>query len=199
MAGKWVMFDLETLGLGARSVIVSIGACRFDVENEPTDTMALLLDMEEQQKNGRKIDLGTVTWWMEQSDEARAWNFNKHNRYGVEVALSAFSTFCQGAELFWCRGTNFDSVLLENLMLSYGVKPPWGYNKVRDVRTLDELDEGDPMSPDAFVAHKPLDDCLVQVAQVRRVFKRVGMSTDLRVGNGIPAPTERLVPRRVED
>jgi len=182
---KWVMFDLETLGVGPHSVVVSIGAARFNEVDEPRDKMALLLDLEEQDSLGRKIDLGTVTWWLKQDQKARDWNFDTNNRYPVDVALRAFTTFCQGAELFWCRGTTFDVVLLEDLFKQYGMNVPWKFNQVRDVRSLDELDDGGD-SLVGVVAHKPLDDCLMQIAQVQRVF-------------GQPPKPDRLVPRLFEE
>lgn len=166
---KWVMFDLETLGLDDDSVIVSIGAARFNEVDEPRDKMALLLDMKEQQRRGRQIQIGTLMWWMEQNEAARRWNFDSMNRYPVDVALRAFVTFCQGSSLYWCRGATFDPILLEHLFKQYGMAVPWKYNQIHDVRSLDELTDGFE-EPAGSVAHKPLDDCLMQIAQVQRVF-----------------------------
>lgn len=167
-----VMFDIETLDTERTAVVVSIGACRFnpiDKLDPAEDRMALLLDMDAQSAVGRTISIGTLSWWMLQTDEARRWNFSKHNRYDVDLALRAFSAFCRGADQFWCRGTNFDPILLEDLCRQFGAEVPWRFNQLRDVRTLDELDPGHLSYPDV-VAHKPLDDCMAQIAQVQAVF-----------------------------
>jgi len=170
MAPNWVMIDIETLGVLNNAVVVSFGACLFDEFNDADDKMTMLLDMEEQQQFDRTIDVGTVTWWTGQSQEAREWNFNTMNRYPVESALRALNVFCSGAQLFWSRGS-FDFDILETLYADVGLDVPWKFHRKRDVRSLDELALNLNWAPNCqLVAHKPLDDCLQQVEQVRHVF-----------------------------
>ncbi len=190
--GKWVMFDIETLDVLPSAIILSIGACRFDDKNDPSDKMALLLDLQEQVNWRRTISVDTLMWWMQQSNEGREWNFNENNRYPVKTALQAFSVFCQGAELFWCHGTNFDPILLEHLFKQAGMELPWKYNTLRDSRSLKELSREPGTDLGEMIAHKPLDDCLIQAEAVRRVF-------------GNPEPPDahdlrrRLVPRSLPE
>ena len=67
-----IMVDLETLGTAPGSVILSIGAVRFDVEKGLLDEFYVNIDVESSQRLGLTIDGDTVMWWLKQSDAARA-------------------------------------------------------------------------------------------------------------------------------
>lgn len=84
-----IMVDLETLGTAPGSVILSIGAVRFDVEEGLLDEFYVNIDVESSQRLGLTIDGATVMWWMKQSDAARA-KLSEGSGEDVGVALGKF-------------------------------------------------------------------------------------------------------------
>ena len=66
------MIDLETLGVNPDSVIITVGAIKFNpFDNvEPHNPLYLRCDIEEQSENlNRKIDDNTMKWWSKQPQE----------------------------------------------------------------------------------------------------------------------------------
>ena len=71
---KHVMIDLETLGTKADSVIISIGAVKFDLDSEQMDDNGFYasVSIDSNLERGRKIDEDTLLWWLQQSTDAQA-------------------------------------------------------------------------------------------------------------------------------
>ena len=65
-----LMLDIETLGTGPNSVILSIGAVEFD-ETGVISKFYEAIDPESCTDWGLQIDARTVLWWMDQNDAAR--------------------------------------------------------------------------------------------------------------------------------
>ena len=81
------MLDLETLSTRNDAAIISIGLVKFD-QNGVIDSQGWALDFS---KVTGHIDPGTVKWWMEQSDMARAFSFTgKEDPIVVANAITAF-------------------------------------------------------------------------------------------------------------
>ena len=66
------MIDLETLGVNPDSVVMTLGAIKFNPfqNEEPHSPLYLRCDIEEQsEKLGRTIDDSTMEWWGKQPKE----------------------------------------------------------------------------------------------------------------------------------
>ena len=66
------MIDLETLGVNPDSVIMTLGAVKFDPfsDVEPHSPLYLKGDVEEQKESlKRSVDENTLEWWGKQSKE----------------------------------------------------------------------------------------------------------------------------------
>lgn len=169
------MIDIETLGTKADSVILTIGALRFDPNSmeDPTDGLHLYLEVDEQTAAGRSVSDDTVAWWAEQVEEVREDVFREDGRINTLSALDQLSEFVGDSEGVWAQGPTFDMIILEHLYESQGRKAPWRFHKVRDSRTLFSV-LGDPRGQFPM-AHNALVDCYYQakgvqicMAQVRR-------------------------------
>lgn len=58
--------DLETLGVGKRSIVLSLGICQIDLEARRGVSGRLLrLDVDEQLRDGRTVSASTLDWWSE--------------------------------------------------------------------------------------------------------------------------------------
>lgn len=180
-----VVMDSETLAMDKKAIVLTLSAVRFNllgrelgitIENgklveDGENVLHLKLDVTEQILAGRTIDPGTVAWWNKRSEGARQAIINGQSM-SVREALILFSDFIQGAQPF-SRGTDFDPPIIASLMEDFGLKAPWKYNQVRDVRTyIDALTDGRSgylqqwQTPFWFVSHHSLHDCIRDAEQM---------------------------------
>lgn len=184
-----VMWDIETLDLGSRSVITQIGFIGRDLADPETTIREVheYLPAEPQLALNRTMSFSTILWWMKQSDEARLkFVESTGNDFDELLALvrSVITKFDKLVNQFddyevIAQGPQFDIVNLETLFSDCGQKVPWSYNKVVDLRTLaryaDVTKENFPR-PERFVAHNAIEDCrwqwMVYVEAVRKLALR---------------------------
>lgn len=167
------MIDIETLGTKANSVVLTIGALRFDPnsETDPTDGLHLYLDVDEQTAAGRSVSEDTLKWWSEQDEAVRLDVFRADGRSGVKQALDELAKFVADADAVWAQGPTFDMIILEDLYAAFGEKSPWRFHKVRDSRTLFSV-LGDPRGQFPL-AHNALVDCYHQAKGVQICMAQV--------------------------
>ena len=167
------MIDIETLSTKAESVVLTIGALRFDPNSnvDPTEGLHLYLDVDEQTAAGRSISEDTMAWWSEQAEEVREDVFREDGRTSILPALYQLSEFIGNADGVWAQGPTFDMIILENLYASFNLKAPWKYHRVRDSRTLFSV-LGDPRGQFPM-AHNALVDCYHQAKGVQICMSQV--------------------------
>lgn len=160
-----VMLDIETLGTVAGSAIVSIGATKFSwKDGRAIDSFYINVDASDCKKHGLTIDPDTIEWWAKQPKEARqAWMKDPHS---LVTALGAFNDwFGTGKHECWCNGMNFDFPLMESAYRAVGMKSPWQYFLLNDVRTIINLFDARAdyqkfrKENTEAVYHNALDDC----------------------------------------
>lgn len=168
-----IMFDIETLDVKPKSVVLSIGAVLFDDTGRSWDQFYRALEIQPQLDAGRTVSESTLLWWMNQEDEAKRAEFTG-NRHPVIDSLMEFDHFCQDRaginkpETYWCLGPQFDGVILESLAHDFGSGGfiPWSYRELRDVRTAcleADIDYRYTETKVSGVAHTPVYDCEVQI------------------------------------
>ncbi len=168
---KRVSIDLETMGNGPASAIVSIGACDVDGPGVFYRTV----DLESSIQAGLKVDASTIVWWLQQSDAAR----QALQRAPVVALASALWDLAQwlvqpppdapyatrGATGYtgelWAYPASFDLVILENAYRAVGYSVPWHYRSGRCLRTLGSLRPDVPKAK-AEVTHDALSDAQAQ-------------------------------------
>lgn len=161
-----VMLDLETLGNGPTSVIIQIGAVKFNDTDLVGDPFSVYVDPESCVKAGLKMDASTVMWWMEQDDAARA-QF-KADKIRLRDALASFTYWFGDDKPVWGNGATFDNVLLDSAYRAVGYKRPWGFRSDRCFRTYKSLREDIPYVREG-VAHNAVDDCKSQIKHYWKV------------------------------
>lgn len=166
---KHVMLDLETLGTSPGSVILSIGAVRFD-ENGLGDTFHKHIDPEDCLKLGMTVDASTIFWWMAQSEEARN-NLLVAGKYLLMQTLYAFSSWFAGSEYLWGNGAAFDNALLSAAYRSVDISFPWEFWNDRCFRTVRA--ENPHVSAPEFegVKHNALDDACHQARHLIKIWE----------------------------
>lgn len=156
-----VMIDLETLGTGATSVILSIGLVAFD-DGNLYDELEIVLDevaIDQQIHNGRDVSASTLKWWFKQSEKARSGVLSEtgvSNSDAVFLLLEFLERF-DTIEGVWGNGASFDNAMLNDWYVQGGTdgKRLWSYSKDRCFRTLKAL-----FSPELPLDnnHNALDD-----------------------------------------
>ena len=102
------MIDLETLGVNPDSVLMTIGAVKFNPfsQAEPHAPLYLRCDIEEQSTTlGRTIDDNTLAWWGKQPQEIQDEAFGEeHERVSMDSLTKQLNKWCVGLDYIWCQG-----------------------------------------------------------------------------------------------
>jgi hypothetical protein len=159
---KHVMLDLETLGTTPGSIIVSIGAVKFDASGLG-DTFYQRIDFAEAQKEGFKLNADTVRWWLGQSDESRQ-ELAKTEGCVNTAALQLFNCFVGESDpLLWGNGASFDNSILGAAYDHLGIKAPWKRDwGNRCYRTAKSFHPDFPLAKRTGTHHNALDDAISQ-------------------------------------
>ncbi|APR05679.1 3'-5' exonuclease [Thauera chlorobenzoica] len=134
-----VMLDLETMGNGPDAAIVAIGAIAFDLEaGELGPGYYNRVDLESAVQDGGVIDASTVTWWLQQGDEARQ-EIARAGGLPIAVALASFAEWMGQTTIeaeVWGNGASFDNVILRSAYQRGGQPAPWAWWNDRCYRTV---------------------------------------------------------------
>lgn len=174
---KHVMVDLETLGLTPNSVILSIGAVKFDPRTgEIGGGFERKIDIGSSIARGFTINVDTLQWWSNQSLDARTATFDG-GKVRIPDALASFSEFFGDSVYIWGNGADFDIAMLKTAYERLGADTPWNYKNTRCYRTMmSEFGEpSDYVKP--TLAHRALPDAISQAATLNKLFARQGWKT----------------------
>ncbi len=133
-----LMVDIETMGTGANSAIVQIGASYFNRSNGMLgNTFKINIDLNDSGKQGFKVTTETILWWMQQNNKTFL-----AAPESVDACLRRFQDFCGDARLYkmsvWAHAS-FDFPILQNAYKKMGIADPFRYTMTRDIRTLMDL------------------------------------------------------------
>jgi exodeoxyribonuclease VIII len=165
------MVDLETLGNGSNAVIIALGAVEFG-NGQLGREFYMNIDPQSCVDAGLKMDVSTVMWWMQQSDQARA-AFKKPGA-PLELVLCEFSSWFPSGSVLWGNGATFDNVILDNAYKALNGKRPWHYTKDRCYRTLKNL-RPDVTQERVGTHHNALDDAKFQALHAIKIMKIMGV------------------------
>lgn len=177
---KRVMLDLETLGVAADSVIVSVGAFEFG-RSGACNEFYCVVDLDSCVKAGLTADGKTIAWWMGQSEEARA--VFADEAYPLAQCLAGFGdwlTHTVGKDVpikeieVWGNGAGFDNVILANAYRACDMELPWDFRNDRCYRTVKNL-RPDIKMGQRGVHHNALDDARDQASHLMRIFDEMGI------------------------
>lgn len=174
-----IMVDLETLGTAPGSVILSIGAVRFD-EMGLQDEFYVNINPESCVAVGLQMDVSTVMWWLGQSDEARKGLFAGEAKVLAE-ALAMFGQWAiragtpQAAKVdeLWGNGADFDNMLLSRAYVAVDMPKPWEFRKNKCYRTVCGLRPNIPFARPT-IAHNALEGAKAQAIHLIEVLRQLG-------------------------
>lgn len=178
-----ISIDLETLGTERDSVILSLGAVKFDRDAiYEDDGLYLSLKWQPQMDNGGTVTEGTIRFWLNQSRAARDAVLNKSGAVEPDKAMMMLSSWFREHVkapkncCVWAKGPSFDLSLLGDLYYRFGLgKPPWPYWAERCVRTALMLNAAYRVPhPEGMVEHHAFWDAVYQAMQVKRYLVACG-------------------------
>ena len=174
-----IMVDLETLGTKPGSVILSIGVVAFDrITGKVLDEFHSILSQTDQAALGMTVDVNTLEWWSQQSEEAQKLleEASQDTAPRANTVLHDLERFVNratsGRELqaVWAQGQDFDFSLLAELyrrsfkFSGLSDELPWPFWLHRDTRTAyDVCGFQTNTIPREGVHHDALSDCYHQV------------------------------------
>lgn len=164
-----VMIDLETMGNGPSAAITAIGAVEFNVEVGTLGRRFYdIVDLKSSVAAGGTMDVSTVLWWLQQSDEARA-EFTRPGNW-INLVLARFSSWSQNGVKVWGNGAAFDNVVLRSAYERLEISTPWDFRNDRCFRTVKALSPIVEI-PDEEVAHNALSDARWQARYLIELHK----------------------------
>lgn len=173
-----VMVDLETMGSGNQSAIVSIGAFKFDLytpqgpeQIEDLQRFYVNVSLKSSMAAGLKADPDTIMWWMGQDAAARSKLTS--SPLDLQAALHQFAAFMNGGFFLWGNGATFDNVILRNAYDAAGIKTPWHYTKDMCYRTYKNLHGKAVPFVREGTAHNALDDAITQALHLQKIMAHI--------------------------
>lgn len=171
-----IMTDIETLGIGPRSVITQWAFIAFDLDDPDTIIKEVheFLPIQPQFAFNRQVSGGTLIYWITHPEEAARMAFKANDGNDLDELLAVIRSVTRKVEQVihdaddyevWARGPQFDIVNIESLLEDIGEPAPWQYNKIMDLRTTMRaagLASAD-VDNTGIIPHVALDDCRFQI------------------------------------
>jgi hypothetical protein len=171
------MIDLETLNTTPDSVVLTLGAVKFNPFNlsEPTDELYLKINIDEQDALGRTTSDDTIAWWAKQDQKIQDEAFSEEGRVSVNEALDILTKWVWGCKTIWGQGYGFDMTILESMYRDVSRPIPWNFWQIMDSRTLFSVLPKDPRKSMQSDLHNALADAYYQAKAVQLAYKELGI------------------------
>jgi DNA polymerase III epsilon subunit-like protein len=170
-----IMIDIETLGTKPNSVILTIGAIRFNRKQKIVPFEKLKnyfyrkIDISSCVKIGLEKDNDTLKWWESQHEDIRKEAF-EGKREDLKKVLLDFSNWVSKDSFIWSHGASFDTVILENAFKKCGLQTPWKFFNVRDTRTVYDIFGIKKEDMPSEQNHNALYDCWRQIIGINKAL-----------------------------
>lgn len=171
------MVDIETLDVTPTSVILSIGAVKFDPYNtasKPFDKTVWYPSLEEQFELGRTTSDKTLEWWAGQDKAILERALSDDNREPLSDIFAHMNRYMTAMDKIWCHGPQFDMVIIEDLYRQSNHHTNWGYWQIQDCRTLFNIMPKDPKEEIQKDLHDAGEDAYWQAVCVQTAFAYFG-------------------------
>jgi hypothetical protein len=122
-----LMIDIEGLGTGPDTTILTIAAQSFDPLGQGYHDRYYYARIDLESQPDRSIQQGTIDWWATQPAAARNEAFNEHDRIPLDQALDQLAKFIWQSRLIWANGPTYDMNIIEHAYKSYGRPLPWQF------------------------------------------------------------------------
>jgi exodeoxyribonuclease VIII len=173
-----IMVDLETVSNKPNAAITQIGAAAFNIGTGAIlKTFEAHVDLASAIRAGGAVEADTIVWWLGQDAGARsAFVDGQNGATAIGEVLQDFIGWCKGFNetlRVWSNGASFDVPIIEVAMSRFGLKPPWKFWDVLDVRTVAFLCgcKWTDLAPPEGTGHKAVDDAVRQAKAMAAGYK----------------------------
>lgn len=177
-----LMIDCETLDIGERPVLLSIGAVAFD-DSQIFEYFQIDIDSENSKEHGFTVSQATLDWWNQQDPIAKNMAFSGKEK--IEIALQKLVDFYSdnGCDEIWSKGALADIRWINNALDHFGIERPWKYYKEFCFRTLLK---SVPRFEIPFwgIQHNALDDAIHQAKQFIHIKNMQNNQSKIMVEQG---------------
>jgi len=167
-----LMIDIEGLGTGPDTTILTIAAQSFDPLGSGYFNKHYYARITLESQENRSIQQDTINWWATQPAEARDEAFNEEGRIPLEQALDELAKFIWQSKRIWANGPTYDMNIIEHAYKSFDKPIPWQFYVVRDARTVYSLYPGLPKPP---TSHHALEDCRRQISLLQKTLEHLNI------------------------
>jgi exodeoxyribonuclease VIII len=167
------MIDLETLGVGPRAAILTIGWCIFDPWGELGETGKMQINIQSCIQRGMVVNDSTFRWWLTQSQDARN-ALLEFDPCDLAEGLYHLSDILEDVEYVWGNGANFDISILDTAHELCQMEAPWKFYNVRCYRTLKSMFPSVPKVKPT-VAHCAAADAKAQAEHLINIYREHGI------------------------
>ena len=168
-----LMIDIEGLGTGPDTTILTIAAQSFDPLGQGYHERHYYARISLESQENRSIQQDTIDWWATQPAEAREEAFAETDRIPLDQALDELAKFIWQSKLIWANGPTYDMNIIEHAYKSFGKPLPWQFYTVRDARTVYSLY---PQLPRPPTSHHALEDCKRQIDMLQQTLKHLNIT-----------------------
>lgn len=173
-----IMLDLETLGTLSNSVILTIGAIKFDPLHkipplDQCDAFYKRITISSCRAAGLATEEKTIQWWESQDASVRNEAIGNQDRLPLRQVLLEFTKWFGNSVKIWGHGDDFDCVILANAYKACTLTPPWSFWNTRDTRTLFDLAGVNLKDFCQDNAHHALHDSYRQILAAQESFKKL--------------------------
>lgn len=178
---KHVMVDLETMGTGRKSLILSIGAVEFDPNFRGTvaeqdaamkdaNKFYVAIDPVDAERWNLKISASTFMWWLKPEQAAARERLLSEDKVGLYDALTGFADWLGPDAVVWGNGVLMDNALLLDACEACGLDRPWTYKGDADYRTIRRMQGAIP-NREYGTLHHALDDAVAQALTMQDILE----------------------------
>jgi len=164
------MIDLEGLGTGPDTAILTIAAQAFDPLGAGYYKQQYYARIDLESQPDRSIQQGTIDWWATQPAIVKDEAFAEDGRIPLDQALDELGKLIWHSKRIWAQGPTYDMNILEHAYKSFNKPIPWQFYAVRDSRTVFSLWPGLPKPP---TSHHALEDCRRQIDLLQQTLKHL--------------------------
>lgn len=173
---------LETLANRFDSAILSIGVVQFDPASGKLGAEFYAeIEIDSAIRSGF-VNGSTLAWWMRQGDKARRIfdddEASRARKKPLATALDEMASWFRSKPAepkVWGNGSSFDITILEHAYAKggHGLKAPWHFTNIRDMRTIVELAALQEWPKREGVHHNALDDARYQARVISACWQKL--------------------------
>lgn len=167
------MSDLETLGTSPNSIILSIGAVKFDEASGTIHSpFYVVVNTASCIAVGMYEDPDTRKWWEDKPEAAKkVLREAETSPVTIQQALQMFNDYLHEDSRVWGNGADFDNSMLQEAYRKCGLEPKWKFWNNRCYRTMKNMF---PVSHRrAGVHHNALDDATYQAEHLLKILAKM--------------------------